>query len=215
MHNITVGRRQLGGSNTSFSPKPTKLQDVGRIMRICKIEGCENKHKAKGLCRKHYLRLWKHGDPFFKKAEKHGMKDTSEYYAWARIKQRCYNSNYHLYRRYGGRGIMVCDKWKNSFIAFFKDMGPKPFPKAQIDRIDNNKGYYKENCHWATATENGRNRECVKLNMQKAKEIRESYKTRNITYKKLSLIYGVDFSTIGNVITYKTWKDNQIEAQHG
>ena len=78
MYDSIVGRRHPGGSITSFSPIPTKLQDVGCIMRICKIIGCENKHIAKGYCNKHYLKFWEYGDPHYKKNEQHGMRHTSE-----------------------------------------------------------------------------------------------------------------------------------------
>jgi len=82
---------------------------------------------------------------------------TKLYTTWEGIKQRCHNPNYHDYKTYGGRGITVCDRWKNSFENFFEDMGVKP-KGLTLERIDNDKGYSKENCKWATYKQQARNR---------------------------------------------------------
>ncbi len=175
-------------------------------MRICKIEGCENKHVAKGYCNKHYLKFWEYGDPHYKKNEQHGMRYTPEYQIWANIKDRCHNKKNSRYYRYGVRGIVICDRWKNSFIAFFKDMGAKPFPKAEIDRIDNDGNYEPGNCRWVSHTKNNRNRTTIKLTTEKADEIRKRYKLDNITHKELGLVYGISRRTIGHIIQRKIWK---------
>ena len=135
----------------------------------------------------------------------HGMSRTSEYRTWQHMKYRCYNKTYKGYKHYGKRGVVVCDRWLNSFKNFFEDMGKKPFLKAQIDRINNNLGYYKENCRWATANENNHNKSNNKLNMQKAEDIRKLYKTGNISHKRIGQQYGVSKSTIRFVVKHKTW----------
>jgi hypothetical protein len=73
---------------------------------------------------------------------------------------RCNNPNHNHYKYYGGRGIKVCKRWqgKDGFVNFLSDMGERPSLKHQIDRIDNNDGYYKENCKWSTKIEQARNR---------------------------------------------------------
>lgn len=77
---------------------------------------------------------------------------------WAGLISRCENPKNHAYKWYGGRGIRVCVRWKESFEAFLADMGPRPSKKHSVDRIDNDKGYSPGNCRWATTAEQHRNR---------------------------------------------------------
>jgi len=74
------------------------------------------------------------------------------------MRLRCTVPTNVAYPNYGGRGITVCDRWLNDVQAFMEDMGPKPTPKHELDREDNDKGYYPGNCRWATRSENDRNR---------------------------------------------------------
>jgi hypothetical protein len=83
-----------------------------------------------------------------------------EYYVWVALKQRCYNKKNKAYKYYGGKGVTVCDDWKNSFELFIFDMGPRPEGKFSIDRIDSSKGYSKENCRWADLQTQLYNRSC-------------------------------------------------------
>lgn len=95
-----------------------------------------------------------------------GGHGTPEYTSWKDMKRRCYNPRARYYHIYGGRGITICDRWRTSFVNFLADMGPKPFPEASIDRIDNDGNYEPGNCRWATKLEQSHN----------------SRKVRNITY---------------------------------
>jgi len=95
----------------------------------------------------------------------HGMEGTPTYRIWNGMITRCHNPNVHKYPEYGGRGITVCERWRK-FKNFFEDMGERP-GKLQLDRIDNDKGYFKENCRWITSKANNQNRRgCVICNCQ-------------------------------------------------
>jgi hypothetical protein len=92
----------------------------------------------------------------------HGKTSSSEYNTWMGIRGRCLNQNNDAYDDYGGRGISVCKKWM-TFEGFYEDMGDKPGPKYSIDRVDNNGNYCKENCRWATRTQQVRNRRNTRM----------------------------------------------------
>jgi DNA-directed RNA polymerase specialized sigma24 family protein len=83
---------------------------------------------------------------------------TAEYRAWGDMLSRCRNPKHRQYPRYGGRGIFVCDEWRDSFKAFFSHVGPRPDPppgqkRMGLDRIENNRGYEPGNVRWATQSQ--------------------------------------------------------------
>lgn len=87
-----------------------------------------------------------------KKCFKHGLSETPEYSVWRAMNQRCRNKNAKHYANYGGRGITVCEEWKN-FETFLSDMGKRPSKNHTIERVNNSLGYSKQNCKWATMKE--------------------------------------------------------------
>jgi hypothetical protein len=93
-------------------------------------------------------------------ALKHGeaAARSPEYICWYGIIRRCCRPTDTSWERYGGRGITVCDRWRNSFEHFLADMGRKPTPQHSIDRINNDGDYEPANCRWATASEQQRNK---------------------------------------------------------
>ena len=172
---------------------------------ICKIQGCEGRHIVKGYCRKHYTKIISRGNTLnTDKRESHSMSNTRIYSIWNSMKYRCFNKNSKPYHRYGGRGITVCDKWKNSFIAFYEDMGPKPFPKAEIDRIDNNGDYEPGNCRWVTPAVNVRNSSKAKLTRNDVDKIKLEY-SKDLTIKELSRRYHISNSVIWRIVKNKSW----------
>lgn len=85
-----------------------------------------------------------------------GGSKSLEYGVWAAIKRRCYNPNAAFFARYGGRGIVMCERWRTSFDSFMEDMGPRP-EGGTIDRIDNDGNYEPGNCRWVSQKEQVRN----------------------------------------------------------
>lgn len=127
-----------------------------------------------------------------KNATKHGMHKSSEYISWKSMKQRCYlDSKDH--KSYKDLNIKVCDNWFDSFENFYKDMGPKPTSKHTIDRIDPKKGYYLENCRWATQKEQNRNKiktryviwDNERISLSDLYEKLNLKETKNLTYYAL------------------------------
>jgi hypothetical protein len=110
-----------------------------------------------------------------------------EYNTWCQIKRRCLNSNDTAWPNYGGRGITICDKWAESFEAFFNDVGPRPSRKHSIDRLNNDGNYEPGNVRWATQREqmqNTRRNRYVTLNGETK------------TVMEWSRVTGVHFNTI-------------------
>lgn len=93
---------------------------------------------------------------------KHGMSRSATYLAWRGMKSRCLNPKHRAYHRYGRKGVIICDEWINSFESFYNDMGEKP-KGLTLDRINGNKGYFKENCRWATYKQQARNMKCNRI----------------------------------------------------
>lgn len=88
---------------------------------------------------------------------RHGMSNTPEYRAWAKMLARCNNPNDGSWRNYGARGIAVAPEW-GTFDRFFADMGSRPSANHSLDRVDNEAPYSAANCRWATREQQVRNR---------------------------------------------------------
>ena len=132
------------------------------------------------------------------KATIHGMEGTKTYKSWNAMKTRCLNKNDKGYKNYGGRGITICPEWMK-FENFYKDMGERPKDRS-IDRIDNDGNYNKENCHWATRTEQQNNKRNNRF-------LTYQGKTQNI--KQWSEELNIKAKTIGTRI-HRGWNDKKI-----
>lgn len=104
--------------------------------------------------------------------KKHGLSDTIEHRAWARIRRRCNSPSYHNYPRYGGRGITVCERW-DSFDNFLADMGSRP-EGMTLDRIDNDGNYEPANCRWTTMKVQASNRGSYNYSAEQDQRLREA-----------------------------------------
>lgn len=91
-------------------------------------------------------------------ATRHGKTQTAEHRVWCHIITRCHCASDRAYAAYGGRGITVCARWRDSFAAFLEDMGTRPTPKHSIDRRNNNGPYSPDNCRWVLRPVQNRNK---------------------------------------------------------
>lgn len=100
------------------------------------------------------------------KKVRHGMRDRPEYAIWKAAKTRCFNPKIKQAKDYSERGITMCPEWAQSFPAFLEAVGPRPHPKAMLDREDNEKGYIPGNVRWVdrrTSNINRRNRRMLEF----------------------------------------------------
>ena len=142
-----------------------------------------------------------HRDVVSKLSRTHGMTNTSEYSSWENMKYRCNmkDDGSIKYKRYAGKGITYDIRWE-SFENFYEDMGDKPNSTYSIERINNNKGYYKDNCKWASKTEQARNTKQVVLIY---------YNGEKKSLSEWSKIIGISRTTLHNRINKLGWSVNE------
>ena len=126
--------------------------------------------------------------------------DSPLYIVWIDMRGRCNTPTHRAYKWYGGRGIMICERWSD-YEKFYEDMNDGYSKGLEIDRIDFNGNYEPSNCRWATRKQQMRNRRGVKLNEEKAAEIRSS----NIRTGVLSEMYNVSKNVIRGIRKGTVW----------
>lgn len=128
---------------------------------------------------------------------------TKTYVSWQAMKTRCDNPNADNYARYGGGGVEYTKQWAY-YDNFLLDMGERPLGTT-LDRLDNTKGYYKENCQWATRRKQSYNRSTTKLTEVVVKEIRQLLRESKLTHSVIATRYAVSRPTISLIALDKTW----------
>lgn len=126
---------------------------------------------------------------------KHGWSKTTEYQSWLNMKARCYKPSTKEWGIYGGRGIAVCDRWRDSFPNFLADLGPKPTPKHSIDRINSDGNYEPSNCRWASTVVQASNT---------SRNVPITYQGRTQTYTAWARELGMNNETLRNRLV-KGW----------
>jgi hypothetical protein len=129
---------------------------------------------------------------------KHGDCGTTEHMTWIAIHQRCENAKHKAYKNYGGRGIYVSDNW-STYENFLRDMGRKPTPSHTIERKNNDGPYSKENCVWATRSDQAKNKRNNRYVV---------FGGKDIPVREASIITGLKVETILNRIRLG-WSDHE------
>lgn len=128
---------------------------------------------------------------------------------WANMKNRCYNTKVKSYKDYGGRGIAVCDEWRDNFKTFYDWAIRNGWSKGlTIDREKNNGDYKPDNCRFVTRAVNNQNKRNNKLTLDKANKIRNiKLLEPRITLSEIAKFYDVSPSTVGLVLRNKIWRN--------
>lgn len=124
------------------------------------------------------------------------MTKTPEYVAWHDMRNRCYREKNIEFKHYGGRGITVCDEWRESFSNFYKYIGPKPTNKHSLERNNNNGNYEPGNVRWATQTEQCNN---------KRNNHRITLYGHTMTLKQWACFVGINYGTLNSRINESHW----------
>lgn len=130
--------------------------------------------------------------------QRHGMTGTRIYKLWGHMKERCYNKNSTNYDRYGGRGIQVCEEWKNDFMSFYNWAMENGYQEnLTLDREDNDGNYEPSNCRWVTFKEQENNRGGFNINV--------TYQGRTQTLMQWAEETGIPFPTLRYRIVDSKW----------
>lgn len=175
----------------SFSHKNKSYRKFWNVQCLCGNKLCVAGPDLKSGNTKSCGCLWKD------KMRTHKMSRTPMYKRWIGMKSRCYNPKSSSYKRYGGRGIKVCEEWQD-FNVFYKDMGDSPFEGAQLERKDNDGNYSPHNVIWASSIVNNNNT---------SKNIIITYKGMSLTIGEWAKKLGVSYDTIYGR-KYRGWSDS-------
>lgn len=162
--------------------KQTGVDKHGCLLFLCKCD-CGNEKEVASR----YLTEGRIKSCGCKRSRSKNMYLSPTYKSWISAKQRCYNQSSSQYNNYGGRGIAMCERWKNSFTAFLEDMGERPSKKHTLDRINVDGNYEPQNCRWATPIEQSNNRRNNRI-----LEVGD----KRLSVAQFSRLYGINYSNV-------------------
>ena len=205
-------------------PKPILIEDLGRMYPTknskqkkrfgvykCGFCGNEFKTQVQGINIGNTKSCGCYNKRRLKEANRtHGLKYTRLYGIWKNIKSRTLNLNYKRFEDYGGRGITICDEWRNDFMSFYGwAMSNGYSDELSIDRIDNDGNYCPENCRWATPIIQCRNQRVYKSNKSGFKGV-SFHKGNNkyiaqININKKKIFLGYFLTAVEGAIAYNNY----------
>jgi hypothetical protein len=153
--------------------------------KFCTAEGCQNYRHYAGVCKEHFVST--------------SHRNTPLHNAWCNMKARCLG-RHHGSEMYPDKNITYSQDWE-TFTGFLRDMQGTWKPGLTLDRIDNSKGYYKENCRWATRAQQAQNRDCCVVTLELAIYIRELYATNLYTQARLAELFGLNPHNIADIVS--------------
>ncbi len=172
--------------------------DCGAIVKIDRGNLMNGSSRSCGCLKRAPLKERRKASDYHVNGERSGT-----YICWGSMRQRCNNPKNPNYKDYGGRGIVVCERW-NDYKNFLKDMGKRP-EGLTLERIENDGNYEPENCKWVSMIEQGRNRRNVKLDPSKTKTIKKLLRKGELKLKEIAEMFHVTTRTIQDIKREKTW----------
>lgn len=191
-HKLYKGQKIGRLTVLSFSHR----DEASKAHILCKCDcGIEKTFEATSLCRRTRSCGCLSAEMSSKRVRTHGLTRTRIYVIWQNMMYRCYKENSTSYKNYGAKGIDVCEEW-HIFENFYKDMFKGYSDKLTLDRIDNNKGYSKENCRWSSYSKQNRNRKNNHIVI---------FKGRQMCLADAVDISGLNYTTVERRINQHGW----------
>ena len=134
-----------------------------------------------------------------------GHRNSPTYASWSDAKKRCHSPQNHRFADYGGRGIQMCARWRDSFDNFLADMGHRP-PRMTLDRVRVNGNYEPGNCRWATHDEQAQNQRTNVATPEIVRAIRER-RQHGVSAESLAVQYGMSRSNVDMIAGRRSWKN--------
>ena len=129
----------------------------------------------------------------------HGLYGSPTHSTWKNMIARCHNPANTGFKNYGVKGVSVCDEWRDSFLTFIADMGPRPLGMT-LDRIDNLLGYCPDNCRWAMSREQRMNQLRGTITLEQAAEVRRLHEAHGWGQNTIAKRLGISPGAVSGVL---------------